>query len=808
VSFDAVRETPASRGRTMISRFGRVAAILLLSIAAACASKEQKVEKYAESGRVFLEKGDLGRANVQFQNALKINEEYVPALEGIAEIAERKHDFQTMFGVLQQIVRLQPQNVDAQTKLGKLYLIGGDEKSALESADKALAVDGRNADALALKAAIQLRLGDHSGAVTLAEQAIAINPASAEATAVLAAVRSADKDYEGALAIVEKALAVKVDQSVLHLIRLPLLNNLGRKAELLAAHQELIDLYPQTVAYRQMYAVTLIRERNIPEARKQLLEIVRLSPGKVDPVLDLVRLDYRSQGSEAARKTFQDYVEAQPKDVELKFAFAAFLRDLKDVAGADAMYRTLQATAGDKAIARRAQNEIAALRLIEGKTDEAAKIVDEILAEDARDSDALLRRASIRIAAGEYDQAVTDLRTVLADKPDSIPAKMLIASAFEKKGDVEYASSQMAQAVIDSGYASRPTTVFAQFLIRHRDVPRAEKALLDSLAKHPQDLENLKLLAAVRLMTQNWRGAEETAKLIERANSEDESVSRILGAAYTGLKDYSGVITTLTEAGEQTPLAAQPLAMLVDAYVKDGRAEEAEAMLSAMIDKDPANYSARLLLAQVYQAQKRPDDVEKTLKDAILIEPERGEAVEALYRIYRLGGRNADAEAVVAAATGRAPTNDGFKMLRADYLLSTGQREEATAVYADVLERRPNDLIAANNYASLLLEIRDDAASKAKALEVARTLEKQDNPLLLDTLGWAQYHNGDYVGAAETLERVVSYAPDFAEANYHLGAALVAKGEVDAGKAALRRAVEKGGEAAFVAKAKELLERY
>ncbi|MEX0645326.1 MAG: tetratricopeptide repeat protein, partial [Parvularculaceae bacterium] len=163
------------------SRLARIAAALFLTTAAACASPEERVAKYTESGMAYLEKGDLGRANVQLQNALKINEEHVPALVGLSDISEKRQDFPGMFAILQRIIRLEPQNVDAQIKIGKVYLIGGDETAALESAEAALALAPESSDALALKAAVFLKLDNAPGAVELAKRALALDPLNTEA---------------------------------------------------------------------------------------------------------------------------------------------------------------------------------------------------------------------------------------------------------------------------------------------------------------------------------------------------------------------------------------------------------------------------------------------------------------------------------------------------------------------------------------------------------------------------------------------------------------------------------------------------
>ena len=89
-----------------------------LALAAACSSPEERVERFSASGAEFLESGEIGKANVQFQNALKINEEHVPSLIGLSKIAEERQDFRSMFGLLQRVVRLDPIQIEERVNLG------------------------------------------------------------------------------------------------------------------------------------------------------------------------------------------------------------------------------------------------------------------------------------------------------------------------------------------------------------------------------------------------------------------------------------------------------------------------------------------------------------------------------------------------------------------------------------------------------------------------------------------------------------------------------------------------------------------
>lgn len=792
-----------------VSRRGRSAAIfaavLLVSTAAACSSPEQKVEKYTASGQHYLEEGDLGRANIQFQNALKIDETHVPALIGLSEILEQRQDFRAMFGALQRIVRLEPGNVDAIIKLGKLYLIGSDETQALEYAEKALALAPENADAIALKAATLMRLGDEAGALELARKAKAIDAGSIEAIAVIVTARVRANDSEGALAEIDEALSRKQDAAVLHLLRLQILSNLGREDDLRDGYEKLIAAYPDTVSFRQMYANALLNWKEYEAARGQLTELVRIQPGKVEPIVDVVRVDYMMKGVEAAKQTFKDYVDAQPDNTELRFMFGHFLRQERDLAGAEAVYASLADKKASEGQVMRARNELAGVRLLEGKKGEARAIIEEILAKDSGNPDALLKRAGLEIDARNYDVAIADLRTVLASKPDMVAAELLMASAFEGKGDVDFASSQFAQAVADSKKTGEISRLFAGFLMRHDNNPRAEQVLLDSLAAYPRDVETLKLLAALRLKLQDWRGAEEAARLIEAVNKEEPLAKRILGAALTGLEDYSGAIDALTAAHEAAPLAAQPLSTLVSAFLKEGRAGDAEKLLADMIESNEGNYEAQVLLANVFGAQNRQSEKEQTLREAIARAPDRPEAVEALYRLLIASKRFEEAEAMLKARLDTSPDNDAFKVLYADLLISTGRREDALDVYADILSRRPGDLLVSNNYASILLELRDDPETAAKALNVARAFEDSDNPYFLDTLGWAQFRNGDVDSAIATLEKTVKAAGNFAEAHYHLGAAYLAAGREVEGRDSLEKALSLAPQASYAEKTRALL---
>lgn len=763
-----------------------------LALGAACASPEEKVARYHEEGQEFLQSGDLPKAYIQFQNALKIDEEHVPSMIGLAEVAERRNDFQAMFGILQNIVRLDPTQLDAQIKLGKLYLIGSDETAALEKAETALELDPDSLDAQALKAGVLLKIGDNASAVELARKVIEEDPTNAEAVTVLATDRSLSGDHEGALEELNKALEINPRISMLQLLRIHVLQTLGRREETMDAYAELIETFPDEPAYRSVYAQALARREDFQGAREQMEAVVEIEPENLNAKLDVVRIIKHADGEQAGEAKLREYLGEDSDNTDLQFALVDYNLEVGDFEDARSLLETLAAS-GDQDIALKAKNRIAVILLRNGEREEAEGLIDEILEVDERNTAALLKRASLQITKEEFDQAIVNLRTALDNSPDEHNAMVLMASAFEEQGNLSFAQAEFAKAFEASGREPEVAQQFARFLLRRENPNRAEEVLLDSLGAHPGDIDNLRLLASIRLAQQDWRGAEEVAVMLQRVRNQDALAAGIQSAAYVGLGDYQSVIDNFS-GNNDLPLESQPLAALVTSYIRTERIDEAEALLKRIINSNADNYGARMLLAGIYNQRSDAEAYFQTLQEAIESNPERPEAYELLYRYYLGEGELEEAAALIERGLEAAPRSGAMRMFKADVLINQGKRKEALDMYSEMIEERPEDRIIANNFVSLSSDLRLDAQSIARALDVAKTIEDLDNPYYRDTVGWAYYRAGEYDKAIRYLSQAVEGVPQNPEMLYHLGAAQFANGDEEAARANLEEALNLGGE--------------
>jgi tetratricopeptide (TPR) repeat protein len=784
-----------------LSGMGIIATALL-----GCASPEAKLERYLKSGEAFLEEGRLGMANVQFRNALKIDEDNTKALIGLSDIAERKGDYSQMFGLLQRVARLDPTNDSVKLELAKLHLLGNDPSAALDILDSMLKENAENSAAMAVKSAVLFRLGNDADAVALAKATLTLDPKSTDAASVLASERVKAGAPDAALKILDDAIARDDQATVLKLLRVEILKSLGRVEDMNEAFKSLIAAYPEEAGYRRLFATALIEQNNLAEARSQLVQVASLLPKQTEAKLDVVRVDYRVGGAAKAKESFKALIAEAPDNVELRFAYGAFLREEGDLKAAEEIFSAISGTKKapvDDVL--KAKSEIAGIRMMEGRKAEAEKLLAEILAADPKHPEALIKRAGLLIDEGKLDEAIGDLRVVVGSHPESTPARLLLGAAFEQKGDIKLAETEFAEAVAASNRSAQASNLFARFLLRHGKPVRAVEALTDSLAADPANEDNLKLLAAIKLDQQDWRGAEEAALALKEVAKDDSLAVGMLSEAYAGLKDYAGAIDLLSKENQNAPLASRPLANLVQAYVSSNRAVEAEEFLAGMIASNPGAYDARVLLAQVRRHLGRSEEAKETLRAAIDREPLRPEAYEALYGLYVADGRRQDAGSLIDQAVAAAPDNDGLQVLKADNEIAVDRPDQAIAIYETIIARRPGDLIVANNLASLLLD-RGDEASVARAVEVARALKGAENPYFLDTYGWAMYRAGKAEEGVAALEKAASAAPGLVDARYHLGVALIETGQAVRGRSELQAVINAAGaDPRMAAEARRLL---
>ena len=195
------------------------------------------------------------------------------------------------------------------------------------------------------------------------------------------------------------------------------------------------------------------------------------------------------------------------------------------------------------------------------------------------------------------------------------------------------------------------------------------------------------------------------------------------------------------------------------------------------------------LLGAVLESEGNAAAAAEEYKKVIEMQPEGNRAYVALAGLYR-----DDPEKRIRRHRGRLRPK--YRMTKTlGLLLATEYEkleryEEAISIYEATLLQNDGNNLAANNLAALMLDVRTDPDSYARALELAIRFEDSQEAALADTLGWAYYRNNQYANAIRHLEIAVDAANEVAILRYHLGMAYLRSDDIVRGKQELEKAIE------------------
>ncbi|MGB6100035.1 MAG: tetratricopeptide repeat protein [Comamonas sp.] len=789
----------------------RLATVLVLALSlglVACSSPEEKVASFAKKGQSYLQAADLVKARLEFQNALQIAPNNVPSLFGLAEIAERSSDWNRAYGLLSKVVELDPQNLAAQLKLGKLLLAAGQVDKALSVSEAASKIKPDAADVLALRSAVMFKLGDRKAAVNLANQALGHDDKQVDALVVLASDSLLGGEGEGALKYLDRALVNNERDIALQLIKVQALEKMGRLDDAEAIFRKLIGFYPDNKVLRHMLAQFFVMHGKPEKAEATYRDTVKAHPADAEAKFDLVRFLGQTKGQDAAAKELQDLIKAEPKASELKLMLASLRQQQKRRDEARTLWREVMDDAGKDPVGLKAQAALAGDLLASGQKPEANKLIAQVLEADARNEPALLLRAGVALDERRLDDAVGDLRTILRDTPSSAQAHAMLGLALEMQGSRDLAQEEYARGAQEGKFAPIYAMPYAEFLMRAGKPRLVEPALRETLQVAPTYLPAYQLLAQSYLNVGDLVSAQKVADLVAKLDNQQVAANQLQGEVAAARQQFDSSIAAYRKAYQLAPDETQPMVALVGSYLRAGKLKEAQSFLQSVLAASPDNLDARLLQARLL-AQSGDVPGARQDYDAVLArQPKNTTAWLGLANLQIVAGQLDEADATMQQAIKQAPEDFGLRLARASLMEQRGKSEEAIKMYEQLLKERPNAQVVINNLASLLAETRTTEADFKRAYELAQGLRASTVPQFKDTVGWASYRVGRYAEAAGPLRDAAQAMPGLPVTQFHLGMNLLAQGNKEGARKALQQALDlaaKGAPFAQVDDAKKAL---
>ena len=404
---------------------------------------------------------------------------------------------------------------------------------------------------------------------------------------------------------------------------------------------------------------------------------------------------------------------------------------------------------------------------------------------NSKDGDALLQRAELLIASGNYGDAERDLNQVRRLKPNS-PETHYVLAKLHKARNATLSSRQELTETLRLNPTLGAVRVELTENLTNNNEPRAA---LDVINAAPESQRK-----AVPLVVQrNWANwalgnLTEMRKGIDQGLALKRSVDLLIQDGMWQLRAgrFGASRVSLEEALKVNPADVRALRILYESYKVENKESLGIEKVKEYAAKQTQSAPMQHFLGTTLMVKRDREGARKAFLAAKLADPQFVKGDLSLVQLDMLERKHQDArkklETIIAADSG----NTTARLWLANVQLLTKDHGASIQNFQKVVDENPRNADALNNLAFVLAEHgnRLDEALKyaEKAVEIA-----PEQPVYCDTLGWVLYRKGIYSSAVKYLERadkgnVVS--------KYHLAMAYAKAGDVRRGRSTLDAALK------------------
>ncbi len=758
----------------------RLSLILFLTIAlgvlSACDTAAERAEKHYQSALALIEKGDEERALVELRNVFQLNGQHHEARKLFASLQRERGDVREAIGQYLRLVEQLPEDLEGQRALAELFLSVGNWPESARHADAALSLDADDPRSRAVRAVLDygsaLEARDEKAA---AEAVVAVRelrtelPDNLPLRQVIIDELVRASDYMLALEELDGAIELQPNNKDLLGMRVSVLSALGDDEAVEDAMISFVAQFPED----DVAALTLVRWYL---SRGQVDDAESFMRANVDPEdenrrsqLALVRFLSEMRGRDAAISELDAMIAAGDDAPVLTALRAGLVDDGQREAGIAAMRATLDGmNPSDEA--RNIKVALSRMLLATGNNVGARSNIEEVLAEDPGHVEALKLKADWLIRDDEVSAAVTALRAALSRSPNDADIMSLMARAHEREGNPELVGEMLSLAVEASNNAPEESVRYAEYLANRDRLVTAETVLIDALRLAPENLRILEALGNIYVAMKDWGRAEQVAATLERLDFEEaRQIGRSLTARTLQAQNRSdeaiSYLQGLVDSGD-AGLGAN--VEIIRSLLSAGDFDAARSQIKTLAGSEPDNPQVKFIEAAVDMAAGDLDSAEATYRALLESEGSQPQIWIALFRLLDSQRRDDEMRAAMDEAIINHPEDRTLQWIQAGILEKSGQIDEAIGIYQSMYETDSDNLIVANNLASLLADNRTDEASLERAYTIARRLRGTDVPPFQDTFGWISHLRGDTQEARDALEPAAASLSEDPLVQYHL----------------------------------------
>ncbi|GAB3267029.1 tetratricopeptide repeat protein [Chitinimonas naiadis] len=469
--------------------------------------------------------------------------------------------------------------------------------------------------------------------------------------------------------------------------------------------------------------------------------------------------------NELARQNLEKAFAANPGDTHTAMALATIQMRNGDVRKA---VQTADSIAKQDPGNLTALNFLGTVKSAAGDRAGARMTFTQVLSKDPAYAPAILNLAKLDASEKRYDDARNRLNSYLTKRRDAPEALFELGLLEYQAGRIPDALRALQKATEVQRRDTRAGLVLIDIYLAQKQPALALSTAKALLSRFPENLPVQLALGRAYLLVGDPASARNIFLAATRQAEFDPEQQVGIARLQLAASNPEGAFYNIQKALQGKPDDPAALALLVEIEARRGSAAKADEALALLRSKHPEHVLSALATAELAMMRGQFSAAAIAYNNALSREPSTGNALK-LAQAYLSAGEGAKAVSFLETWQKQHPGEAQTLKALAEAQFRAGQLPAARQSYAKALVLEPDDAVSLNNYANLLLKLRDPAAQSQaeKALKLA-----PNNASYADTLGWILVQQGQYEAGLRYLREARLRSPENGEIRYHLAYAL------------------------------------
>ena len=564
-----------------------LALVAVIFTLVACGSSQERRDSFYDKAKRLMAEHKFQDAQIELKNAIKIDPKFAKAYTLLGSVQLQERNWPGAFGSYQRATELDPEDMEAQLGVCKLYLLSRKLDKAEEKADLILSKQPGNIEAGVIKSITLTKQNRVAEALAMLEKLQQANPDNADVFIARSEARAAQKDMAGAEQV--------------------LLDGLAKNPKHMLINLQLANLYAQLKRY--------------DEAEKRFIDIVNIDPNNTQANLLLMNFYAQTGQQDKATQTLSSLAQRFPKEESYRVAQAQSATNAGKAAEAEAIltrgvqeipdskalrlalaehyYRSGQFAKVEPVVLQMIEKDpdhpqtVAARRLLANaflslrQPDKARLQLDALFKRNPRDTEGHLISGALNMQAGKVREAIVELREVVDADPKNLKAHELLARALIKNNEPALAEALLIKHVSENPQNGQARILLVETLLASGKTDRALIELGTMASGEDKNPSVFLIMGDIYAQKQNLAAARNSYKKATEVAPKEPAGYVKLGRMLWAGKDGRGALAAFDHALALAPDSREAAEAKTGLLMSEKRTAEALAFNKQRVATQP-----------------------------------------------------------------------------------------------------------------------------------------------------------------------------------------------------------------------------